>query len=102
MTHLQGLLRGQAVLVRCSKNDGNGRHVCDVFVDDRDIGLEMVEAGLAWHFKRFENEQSADARKRYAEAEDDARRARRGLWSFEDPMPPWTCRRVRREGGQCQ
>jgi endonuclease YncB( thermonuclease family) len=101
--HLQSLLQGKAVQVRCYKDDGNAREVCDVDVDGQDIGLAMIEAGLAWHFKRFEQEQEEGARRAYAAAEERARTARLGLWAFSaPPMPPWECRQRKREGLECR
>jgi endonuclease YncB( thermonuclease family) len=100
--HLGQLLAEQRIAVRCFKDDGNAREVCDVSVNGSDVGLDMIRAGLAWHFKRFESEQAPRMRARYAEAEEDARRQRIGLWSTADPMPPWECRQLRRGGGSCR
>lgn len=99
--HLKIVLGGRAVRARCTKTDEFRREICDVFVDGEDVGLGMVRDGLAWHFKRFQDEQSAEDRQAYSAAEDEARQRRAGLWSFQDPMPPWECRRTRREGGNC-
>lgn len=101
--YLESLVRGKTVSVRCYKDDGNAREVCDVDVEGEDIGLAMIKAGLAWHFKRFENEQEEGTRRAYTAAEDQARSARVGLWAYsEPPMPPWECRRRRRDGLACQ
>ncbi len=88
--------------MRCFEDDGNGREVCDVGVDGTDVGLEMIRAGLAWHFKRFQDEQDPMTRLQYAEAEIEARERRRSIWNLADPMPPWECRRVKRKGGVCR
>jgi endonuclease YncB( thermonuclease family) len=58
-----------------------------------DVNLGMVSAGFAWHNKDYEKEQSFADRAAYAAAEDDARRARRGLWADPRPVPPWEFRR---------
>lgn len=100
--HLQLLLEGKATEARCFKTDDFGREVCNVFVADNDIGLEMLRAGLAWHFKRFQDEQEPADRDRYARAEEEARAAGRGLWAGQVPMAPWECRRAKREGGACR
>lgn len=42
--------------------------------------LEQVKAGLAWHYKKYQKEQSLDNRSIYAQAEEQARAERRGLW----------------------
>ena len=72
------------------------RLVGNAFVDGRDIGLEQIRAGLAWHYKTYEHEQSDEARVQYAVAEVQARRARLGIWKDRDPIPPWEWRHMRK------
>lgn len=95
-------LRQGPVTVRCFKDDGRGREVCDVYAGGNDVGLALLERGLAWHFKRFAAEQTPEKRAAYSEAEQAARQARRGLWAVDAPMPPWECRQARRAGGTCR
>jgi endonuclease YncB( thermonuclease family) len=61
------------------------------------VNLEQVETGLAWHYKKYQWEQSSAERVKYADAERDARRLKLGLWRDPDPMPPWEYRQVSRE-----
>lgn len=61
-----------------------------------DAGLELVRRGLAWHFKRYQREQSEDDREAYSEAEIAARETGRGLWASGDAIAPWDWRRSRR------
>jgi endonuclease YncB( thermonuclease family) len=84
------------VEARCWKRDRYGREICSVFVGTRDVGLAMIQDGYAWHYKAFEQEQSADDRAAYARTEADARSARRGLWRDAAPVPPWDWRKERR------
>ena len=101
--HLGKLLRAGPITARCYKDDGRSREICLVTVQGQDVGLQMIEAGLAWHFKRFEHEQTHEAREAYSEAETKARTERVGLWAFsEPPMPPWECRQRLREGFSCR
>jgi endonuclease YncB( thermonuclease family) len=93
--NLAMLVFEKQVEARCQKRDRYGREVCSVFVGSRDTGLEQVRAGLAWHYKRFENEQSPAERVEFADAEERARAARMGLWSEKNPTSPWEWRRVR-------
>jgi hypothetical protein len=58
----------------------------------RDVNLEQVRAGLAWHYKYYQDEQSPADRRLYADAETEARSAGRGLWADPDPTPPWDFR----------
>lgn len=46
-----------------------------------DVGMAQLTQGLAWHFKRYANEQSEEERERYSFAEHEAKTKRVGLWS---------------------
>ena len=54
-----------------------------VLQDGRYLNQELVRAGLAWQDKRYSK--SAEL----AAMEEEARRAKRGLWSDPKPVPPW-------------
>lgn len=90
---LAGFVFKKAVKVDWYKRDRYGRLIGKVLVDGRDVGLELIEAGLAWHYKAYEREQSAADRRDYADAERRARNMRAGLWTDSDPVPPWEYRR---------
>lgn len=49
----------------------------------KDVSLELLKMGLAWYLPEF-----APKREDYREAEQEAREARRGLWSDENPVSP--------------
>jgi len=49
--------------------DRHGRAVAVVRVDGNEICLVPLQSGLAWHFKRYQLEQTADDRAAYAAAE---------------------------------
>ena len=90
---MRRIAAGKDVRVDWYKKDRWGRLIGNVFVDGEDVGLLMVERGMAWHFKRYAHEQTAGDREAYAQAEKAARAARRGLWSDPQPIPPWDWRR---------
>jgi endonuclease YncB( thermonuclease family) len=107
--HLAALAFGKPVVVIWNKRDRYGRIVGQVQVTTlrcatstclpaHDIGLALIEAGLAWHYKRYQHEQPAAERDRYARAEDEARARRVGLWLDPQPVPPWEYRGARRPG----
>jgi endonuclease YncB( thermonuclease family) len=65
------------------------REVCKVWVQPLDclrcgkmldVGLAQISVGLAWWFRHYADEQSAEDRGRYASEEDEARLRKRGLW----------------------
>jgi len=94
--NLSRLVFGRAVTIESNKRDRYGRTVGKVLTDGRDAGLEQVKAGFAWRFKEYEREQSPEDRRAYAEAETEARKARRGLWQDPAPVPPWEFRHPER------
>ncbi|MBM3293756.1 MAG: thermonuclease family protein [Candidatus Aminicenantes bacterium] len=85
------LIFGKTVQVRPYYPDDYGRIVGRVIVGGRDVSLELLKAGLAWHYKRGRNDPAL------AEAEKEARRDKRGLWSRPDPVPPWEYRKPHRK-----
>lgn len=94
--HLSSLVFGHRVMVETEKQDRYGRTVGKVVIDGRDVNLAMVVAGMAWHYKKYEGEQSPSDRLLYADAEQLAAKDRRGLWNSESEIPPWTFRRISR------
>ena len=57
--------------------------------DGVDACLEQVKAGFAWHYKKYQHEQSLEDQQLYADAEIKAREGRLGLWHENNPNPPW-------------
>jgi len=94
---LSDLLFGKQVAVEYFKQDRYGRIVGKIMVDGTDANLEQVRAGLAWHYKQYEKEQTIDDRVAYAHAEEQAKAARKGLWLDLDPIPPWDWRRLSKQ-----
>lgn len=91
--NLARLIFGKAVKVHYEKRDRYDRIVGKVLVDGSDVCLRQIQDGMAWHFKRYQNEQSAADRLAYESAEQQARLARRGLWRDRRPIPPWKFRK---------
>lgn len=95
---LAALAHGRAARADCPKIDRYGRAVCRVIIDGVDVGLEQIRRGFAWHYAKYAHEQRAVDRASYARAESEARSAHAGLWSFDNPVPPWDYRRTTRGG----
>jgi endonuclease YncB( thermonuclease family) len=85
---LSEMVFGKDVTVIYQKTDQYGRLVGKIVLDGKDINLEQVKAGMAWHYKDYQREQTAEDRELYATAEDEARNVRRGLWQDADPVEP--------------
>lgn len=66
--------------------DRYGRTVARVYVDNKDVSLELVKAGMAWHYKRYSSDPVL------AQAEIDARNAKAGLWADPHAIAPWEWR----------
>jgi endonuclease YncB( thermonuclease family) len=65
-----------------------------VLLDNKDINLEQVKRGLAWHYKQYEREQDVSDRALYAQGEYLAQKANLGLWKDKNPVPPWDFRKI--------
>jgi len=94
--HLSAAIQGKTVVVRWNKHDRYGRIVGTILLDDQDVNLDQVRAGLAWHYKRYEREQPPAERVTYANAETEAHAAQLGLWQDAKPVPPWEYRRAKK------
>jgi endonuclease YncB( thermonuclease family) len=81
---------GKIVEVKEYNQDVFGRTVARVYVDGKDLSLELVKSGLAWHFKKYSSDPILEG------AEDQARKMKIGLWSMQNPIPPWEYRRQHR------
>ncbi len=60
--NLSALVFQKRVEARCHKKDRYGREVCTVYVASRDVGLEQIRTGLAWHYKAYQHEQPTQER----------------------------------------
>ena len=86
--NLSRLVLGKQVTIVWTKVDKYRRTVGSIMLDGRDVNIEQVKAGLAWHFKKYEDEQSPEDRRTYAAAEQEARSASLGLWKVAAPTAP--------------
>ena len=82
-----GRVFGKTVEVEEYNQDIYGRIVARVYVYGKDLSLELVRAGLAWHFKKYSSDLIL------GRAQDQARKQKMGLWSISNPIPPWESRR---------
>jgi endonuclease YncB( thermonuclease family) len=90
--NLSDMVFNKTVTVETDKRDRYGRELGKVLAGGKDVNLEQVHAGLAWHYKAYERTQSVADRQAYADAENKARLTKRGLWVDVDPIPPWEWR----------
>jgi endonuclease YncB( thermonuclease family)/methylphosphotriester-DNA--protein-cysteine methyltransferase len=86
--NLSRMVLGRQVTIVWTKTDKYRRTVGTIMLDGRDVNIEQVKDGLAWHFKKYADEQEPKDRVAYAKAEEGARAVKLGLWQDPNPTPP--------------
>jgi endonuclease YncB( thermonuclease family) len=59
-----------------------------ILPDGRNLNQELVPAGLAWWYERYARRETV-----LRDLEQEARDAKRGLWSDRNPVAPWDWRK---------
>jgi endonuclease YncB( thermonuclease family) len=95
--HLSDVVAGRFVVVEYDKRDRYGRIVGKVLVGGQDACLEQISSGYAWHYKKYQNEQTETDQQLYSEAEIEARKDKRGLWQHPHAISPWEYRSAERK-----
>lgn len=91
--HLSVLGFGKIVRIKINDTDSDGRFIAFTYLNDStELSHEMIKAGLAWHFTKYNSDSVLVA------LEIKARELRIGLWVDESPMPPWRNRELHRNG----
>ena len=91
-TSLSAMAFNQKASADCRKRDRYRREICVVSVGGKDVGLVQIRAGMAWWYRQYAKEQTAQERADYEQAEFKAKIHRFGLWSSKNPTPPWDWR----------
>lgn len=94
---LRALIANQPVEIKQQKTDQYHRVVGSVFLNGKDIGLEMLNSGNVWYFRQYQKEQPAEEQQAYLAAEATALHQNLGLWRDAHPIPPWEYRRGKRQ-----
>ncbi len=89
---LSDLLLGKKVLLKYSLHnlkDAEGHFLARVFVNGKDVGLNMLENGFAWRSQKdkYFLERKDDDENVKAEAK--ARASKIGIWQDAKPQKPW-------------
>jgi endonuclease YncB( thermonuclease family) len=81
---------GKSVEIKSVTTDRYGRTVAWVSMSGHKgptLNEELLQAGLAWHYKKYSTDQTLGIHEQYAKGE------KIGLWSDPNPIPPWDFRR---------
>jgi len=86
------MILGKEMRVDPVETDRYGRTIADVYTGDgTHLNAKLVEVGLAWWYEHYAPDATA-----LRDLEASARKAKRGLWSRIDPIPPWEYREQQR------
>lgn len=89
---LKKLIWGETVTVQYTKRDKYGRILGLVLYNASFINYEMVKEGWAWHYKKYSNSYEL------ASFEASAKKDKKGVWTEQNPIPPWEWRAGKRGG----
>jgi endonuclease YncB( thermonuclease family) len=86
----------RTVRVHTVERDAYDRTVAEIYAGDVCVACELVRAGHAWVYRRYDPDPSLLA------LEDEARASGRGLWGLpaSERTPPWEWRRENRRARQ--
>ena len=98
---LRTVLQRQNVQIEIFDTDQYGRQVARVLLNGRDVNLQQIQQGNAWHYRSIarRNQNPADYAQ-YERSEAAAKQQRAGLWRDRSPVAPWTYRQQQRRNEQ--
>jgi endonuclease YncB( thermonuclease family) len=79
---LAELVLNKQVRVDSRAIDDYGRLVALIKVDELNVNYEQVQRGMAWVYSRFNKSEAL------LDLQNEAKKAKRGLWAQTDPIPP--------------
>lgn len=79
---------GQSVQYVVRDTDRYNRSIADVYFRGVHINKWLIQKGLAWHYKAYNNDSEL------AQAEQEASAASRGLWADPRRVAPWNWRKL--------
>jgi endonuclease YncB( thermonuclease family) len=92
-SYLSKLCFGKIIKVVITGKDNHKRFLGYTYLKDgTELSHEMISAGLAWHFKKYNSDTAL------SKLEIEARTLKKGLWINDNPMAPWTNRRLHKQG----
>lgn len=84
---------GKVVTVKEHGKDRNKRTIGEVILpDNRSLNQLLVKDGMAWWFREYAPKDTT-----LEVLENEARKAKRGLWQDNAPVPPWEFRKQKKK-----
>jgi endonuclease YncB( thermonuclease family) len=83
------LLFGKDVRIESHGRDKHRRTLGTVFDGDLNVNQELVKEGWCWWFRKFVPKDQT-----LKQFEQEAKEAKKGLWTDPNPVPPWLYRRL--------
>ncbi len=87
---LGDLVFQKEVRAEVTETDRYGRHLADIYLNDRWVNRGMTRAGMAWHYVQYSSDRELAAAEAAAKAE------KIGIWSLRDYVAPWDWRSGKR------
>ncbi len=81
------MCHGKQVTIHQAGTDRWGRVIAFVIVDGKNVNAELINRGLAWHYRKYSQSKELQS------LEDKAKQSKSGLWADPNPIPPWEWRR---------
>lgn len=91
--YLDSMIWRKSVTLYVREIDSYGRLLAFTYLPDgREMSQEMLKAGMAWHYRHYDNEAIYDS------LEQSARIKKLGLWALDHPVEPWIEKAMRKKG----
>ncbi len=88
--YLSGHVLSNTVTVKKLGKDRYGRILGIVTADGENVNESLLKAGLAWHYKAYDNNPT------WARMEQTAKNGKKGLWVKTNAISPWKFRKSKR------
>lgn len=84
---LSDLIYNKTVTIKQTGTDRYRRVIAVVYIGNVNVNEYLLSAGLAWHYKRYDNNED------WAQLEKQARQRAKNIWSKSNPVAPWEFRK---------
>lgn len=91
--YVKAWVSGSRVRVLPYYNDTYGRSISLVFMGERVLNADLIDAGLAWVHPAYCHKWIC---REWKEMEKRARQEKRGLWQERKAIPPWQWKRMKK------